>query len=164
MLLWVFIISKKPKDNRNIIAKMIFPKIDANTKFKDHRERFRFFGRLYKQPSIYSFIYISVIGLIILMIPLVVYLINSTKFHSTLDGWAFWISGFVVTVLFEQVANYRYKSFSKIANKKSIDRVLRNIQINKGLRLIGMLGFILCVFAVAIMVVSSNGTIAEIWT
>ena len=142
---------------------MIFPKIDNNMKFKDHRERFRLFGRLYKQPSIYSFVYISVIGLIILMIPFVVYLVNSTKFHNTFDGWAFWVSGFIVTIVSEQVANYRYKSFSKIANKKSIDRVLRNIQINKGLRLIGMLGFILCVFAVAIMVVSSNGTIAAIW-
>ena len=92
-----------------------------------------------------------------------VYLINKSMFHNTPDGWIFWCIGLFITVFFEQIANYHYMSYSKIANKMSVDRVLKNIMINKALRIIAITGFIFCIFAVAIMVVSTNGTIANIW-
>lgn len=134
------------------------PKKDYNTKFKDNRERFRLFNRFYKEPRIFTFIFLSVVAIILAIFPL-----PFPSFKSTSIGWILWSSGLFISIFFEGVANYHYFKYSKVANNKTARDVWKNVIYNKAIRYISMCGWVLIAFAIGVMAFSHDGSFASLW-
>lgn len=148
----------KTRRPRGKFSQAILPDKKVNKEFKDNRERFRLFNKMFKQPGKYMFHMVSVVGIGLTIIPLCFeQSIYNTATVSLL------ISGIVMTIGGEQGANLHYWKYSELANSRTYDSVKWNVRINQGMRLVAMFGWVLSTFALVMMLFTNNGSISEIW-
>ena len=151
---------KKPKNN--FFNNFLLPKNKINKKFKNNQERFLLFNKLFVKPKKIMFVFLSIISILLAMIPIIAWGAG-VIFHSNVLGWSLYGCGLFIAIAFEQGANFHYYKYALIANKANVSTVINHVRLNKILRVIGILSFILLVLAIAIMIVSPDGTFASIW-
>lgn len=142
----------------NKVKNNFMQKKDINTKFKDNQQRFRFFNKFHKQPHVFTFCFLTAIGIVLAILPFFF-----PGFKMTFDGWMLWGFGIGSTILFEAVANIHYWKYSKIANKRTYSNVKFNVILNQVIRYIAMSGWIWLSLAVGVIAFSKTGTLASIW-
>lgn len=147
---------KHSRRRKHSFLKRAFP--EPNKDFKDLEERYRLFNNQYKAPKLPNFIYISVTSIVLTIIPLC----NPSSIYNTVNI-VMLIVGVILSVGFEQTANLLYSRFARIANTKNYQTVIWHVRLNKILRIIAMMSWIITVFALTTMMFTNSGSISEIW-
>lgn len=140
------------------LSDLILPKQQVNKEFKDNRERFRLFNKMFKEPKTWSLHILTLISVILTVVPLCV---PGAIYNATTIS--FLVAGAVMSIGGEQGANYHYYKYSLLANNRQFDSVKWNIRFNQGMRLISMTGWVLSTFALVMMLFTNDGSISEIW-
>ena len=148
----------KTRRPRGKFSQAILPDKKVNKEFKDNRERFRLFNKMFKKPGLHMFHMISVVGICLTVIPLCV----SSAIYNTATI-ALLVAGITMSLGGEQMANLHYWKYSELANSRTYDSVKWNVRINQGMRLFAMVGWVLSTFALVMMLFTNNGSISEIW-
>lgn len=147
--------ARKP---RGWISRAILPDKTVNKEFKDNRERFRLFNKMFKEPNKFTFHLVSFASIVLTIIPLCV---PGAIYNNVTI--AFLVTGAVLSIGGEQAANLHYVKYSELANQRLYESVKWNVRFNQGLRLLGMIGWVLSTFALVMMLFTNNGSLSEIW-
>lgn len=149
----------KQQKPRGKFSKLLFPEFDTKKEFKDNREKFRLLNKFRKEPPTVAFL-MATMTVVCFLIIMVADISNATfKTNSVI----LLCVGSVVSIGFEQVANYHYMKYSKLANDKRFDSVVFNIRLNYVLRTIAMFSLLMVVLAVTAIVFTESGDIAKLW-
>lgn len=146
----------KDRKRRGKFSQWLLPDL-PNNKYKDNKEKFRMFNRLSKKPHWFGFNYVSISSL---LLSTVTFVVPSADITSTIIALS--ILGLVSSVALEQMANYHYNFYAKIANDKKWDSVKWNIFFNKITRTLAMGGWIPTVIAL-VAALFFGGSVAAVW-
>lgn len=147
------------KKGRGKFSKLLFPDSNIKKEFKDNRERFRLLNKFQKEPPTIAFILATMSSCCFIAIILAD--ITNATFKAT--NIILLVLGAVLSVGFEQGANWHYKYYSKVANDKKYDSIIFNIRLNYAFRTVAMFSLLLVVLAMTAILFTDSGDVSKLW-